>query len=192
MNTVPTHLIINAAINKKYGSKFNIIRSAFLWGSVAPDIPLMVLSIGYFIFTRFFTAQSVSAGMSNAYDNLYFNDPLWIISHNFLHSPTLLIIFALLLWRFQNQSNLRGKWWLSFVYGNMIHSFVDILTHHDDGPLLFFPFDWQTRFHSPISYWDTKHFASQVFWVEVGINILLAGYLFLPKLILWFRKKLTT
>ena len=189
MNTIPTHLVINAAINKKFGNKFKIIRSAFLWGAVVPDIPLMFLSIGYLIFLRFFTTQPVSAGMSYAFDHLFFNDPLWIISHNLLHSPTLLILFAVLLWRSQDQSKIRGKWWLSFVFGSMTHSVVDILTHHDDGPLLFFPFDWQTRFYSPISYWDKAHYASQVFWVELGINILLLGYLFLPKLIPYFKKK---
>ena len=188
MNTIPTHLVINAAINKKYGKKFKIIRSAFLWGSVVPDIPLFLLSIGYLIYLRFFTAQSVSIGMSYAFEHLFFNDPLWIISHNFLHSPTLLVIFAILLWRSQDQSNIRRKQWLSFVFGAIIHTVVDILTHHDDGPLLFFPFDWQTRFYSPISYWDTRYYASQVFWVEVGINILLLGYLFLPKLIRYYRK----
>jgi hypothetical protein len=190
LNTIPTHLVINAAINKKYGSKFKIIRSAFLWGSVAPDIPLFLLSIGYLIFLRFFTTQSVSAGMTYAFDNLFFNNPLWIVSHNLLHSPTMLVIFALLLWRSQDQIKLRGKWWLSFVFGNMIHSVVDILTHHDDGPLLFFPFDWQTRFYSPISYWDSNHYAGQVFWGEVAINILLLGYLFFPKMFRYFKKTL--
>ncbi|MCP4141600.1 MAG: metal-dependent hydrolase [Chloroflexi bacterium] len=189
MNTIPTHLVINAAINKKYGSKFKLIRSAFLWASVAPDIPLFILSIGYFIYLRFFTTQSLSEGISYAFDTLFFNDPLWIFSHNLLHSPTLLVIFALLLWRFKDKSNKRGKWWLSFVFGSMVHSMVDILTHHDDGPLLFFPFDWQRRFYSPISYWDSNHYAGQVFWVEVSINILLVGYLFLPKLIGYFRKR---
>ena len=186
MNTVPTHLVINAAINKNFGKKFSIVRSAFLWGSVAPDISLFLLTIGYLLYLRFFSSEPIAARMENAFGNLFFNDPLWIISHNFLHSPTMLVILAILFWRMRNQK--WNKWWLSFLSGSMIHTVVDILTHHDDGPLLFFPFDWQTRFYSPISYWDKAHYGSQIFWVEVGINILLLAYLFLPKLIQRFKK----
>jgi hypothetical protein len=186
LNTIPTHLVINAAINKKYGSKFKIIRAAFLWGSVAPDIPLFLLTLGYMVYLRLFTTQSMMTGMEHAFDNLFFNNFWWISSHNFLHSPTILVLLALLLWRKREQK--RSKWLLSFVYGSMIHSVVDILTHHNDGPLLFFPFNWQTRFYSPISYWDSAHYASQVFWVELGINILLLGYLFMPKIIQYFKK----
>ena len=34
---------------------------------------------------------------------------------------------------------------------------LDILTHVDDGPVLFFPFEWQLRFISPVSYWDPRY-----------------------------------
>jgi len=186
LNTIPTHPVINAAINKKYGQKFSIVRSAFLWGSVAPDIPLILLTLGYLVYIRFFTSQSMMAGMEHIFDTLFFNDPLWIISHNFLHSPTMLVLLGLLFWRTRDQK--RRKWWLSFLSGSVIHSVVDILTHHDDGPLLFFPFEWQTRFFSPISYWDPAHHAGPVLVAELAINIFLLAYLFLPKLILYFRK----
>ncbi len=188
MNTLPTHLVINAAIEKKYGEKSGIVKSAFLWGSVAPDIPLGLLSLGYVIYNRYISAQPVSGMMNSAFDNLYFNNPFWIASHNFLHSPTALLIYAILLWRYKDQPNTRGHWWLWFVFGNMVHSVIDILTHFNDGPVLFFPFDWHTRFQSPISYWDRSHYASQFFWVELGINVVLLGYLFLPKLIQRFAK----
>lgn len=186
MNTVPTHLVINAAIEKKYGAKFNLVRAAFLWGSVAPDIPLILLSIGYMIYIRFFSSLTMGVGMDHAFNDLFFNNPWWIASHNFLHSPTMLILLTFLFWRTRDEQ--RSQWWLSFLAGSMIHSFVDILTHHDDGPLLFFPFDWHMRFFSPFSYWDHRHFASQVFWVELGINLVLLAYLFLPKLIARFKK----
>jgi len=189
MNTVPTHLVINAAIEKKFGPKYKLARSAFLWGSVTPDFPLFFLSIGYFIYYRYFTTQSVDGVMNSAFNDLYFNDPFWIASHNFLHSPTALVIYAIILWRFFDKPNTRGHWWLSFVFGCMVHSVVDILTHHDDGPVLFWPFEWHIRFYSPISYWDRKYYAEQFFWVELGINVVLLGYLFLPKLIQRFKKQ---
>jgi hypothetical protein len=192
LNTIPTHLVINAAIEKKFGAKFKIAKSAFLWGSVTPDIPLGLLTIGYYFYTRYVITQPVSAMIPGAFNDLYFNNPLWIASHNFLHSPTALFIYAILLWRFVDKVGSRGHWWLSFVFGCMVHSVIDILTHFDDGPVLFFPFDWHTRFNSPVSYWDRAHYASQFFWVELGINIMLLGYLFLPKLIERYKKSKST
>jgi membrane-bound metal-dependent hydrolase YbcI (DUF457 family) len=188
LNTIPSHLVINAAIEKRFGASFKLAKSAFLWGSVAPDIPLAFLSLGYFVYNRYFFGQSAPKMMSSTFDDLYFNNPLWIASHNFLHSPTALIIYALLLWRFRDKPNIRGGWWLSFVFGCMVHSVIDILTHYNDGPVLFFPFDWHIRFHSPVSYWDKAHHAGQFFWVEVGINMALLGYLFLPQLIQQFKR----
>ncbi|WKZ35187.1 MAG: metal-dependent hydrolase [Anaerolineales bacterium] len=183
MNTIPSHLVINAAIEKKFGEKFKLARSAFLWGSVLPDLPFGLLSWGTLLYYRFILQQDTSSVMENVIHPAYFNNPFWIAGHNFLHSPTVLIIYAILLWRFVDKVGTRGHWWLSFVFGCMVHSVIDILTHYNDGPVLLFPFDWHTRFYSPVSYWDTAHHASQFFWVELGINILLLGYLFLPKLI---------
>jgi hypothetical protein len=42
--------------------------------------------------------------------------------------------------------------------GAGIHTVIDIATHVDDGPLLFFPFNWSYRLQSPISYWDPEHY----------------------------------
>ena len=191
MNRLPTHLGINAAIEKKFGAKFKLAQSAFLWGSVMPDIPLALLSLGFILYNRYVSAQPVSGMMNSAFDNLYSNNPWWIASHNFLHSPTALIIYAIFLWRFAGKPNTRGHWWLSFVFGCMVHSVIDILTHFNDGPVLFFPFDWHTRFFSPVSYWDKAHYADQFVYFEVGINIVLLGYLFLPKLINKIKKRLS-
>jgi hypothetical protein len=191
VNTVPSHLVINAAIEKKYGSRAGIVKSAFLWGSVTPDVPLALLSLGFILYNRYVSGQPVSGMMNSAFDNLYFNNPWWIAGHNFLHSPTALVIYAILLWRFVDKTGTRGHWWLSFVFGCMVHSGIDILTHFNDGPVLFFPFDWHIRFQSPVSYWDKAHFASQFVYFEAGLNIVLLGYLFLPYIINQIRQRLT-
>lgn len=188
MNTVPSHLVINAAIEKKFGAQFKLAKSAFLWGSVLPDIPFGLLSWGTYALYSFILQQDTSSLMENVIHPAYFNNPWWIASHNFLHSPIALLIYAILLWRFVDKVGTRGHWWLSFVFGSMIHSVIDIFTHHDDGPVLFFPFDWHTRFYSPVSYWDRAHYANQFFWVELGINIILLGYLFLPRMIRKIRR----
>jgi hypothetical protein len=185
----PSHLIINAAIAKKYGGKTRIAKSAFLWGSVLPDLPFGLLSWGTYLYHRFILQQDTTNLMENVIHPAYFNNPWWIASHNFLHSPTALVLYAVFLWRYLKQPNTRAHWGLSFVFGGMVHSIIDVLTHYDDGPVLFFPFDWYTRFYSPVSYWDRAHHASQFFWVELGINLVLLGYLFLPKLIERFRKQ---
>jgi membrane-bound metal-dependent hydrolase YbcI (DUF457 family) len=184
VNTIPTHWVINAALEKKFGKTAGIARSAFLWGSVTPDIPLILLSLGFIFYNRYIDPQPVSGMMNSTYDHLYFNNPWWVASYNLLHSPTALLIYAALLWRFIAQpSRARGHRWLWFVLGCLVHSVIDILTHHNDGPLLFWPFDWQARFIGPISYWDRSHYAGQFFFVELGINIWLFGYLCLPNLI---------
>jgi membrane-bound metal-dependent hydrolase YbcI (DUF457 family) len=189
MNTIPTHLVINAAIDKKYGRQAGLAKSAFLWGSVLPDLPLLLLSIGFLVYSRYIAVPAASGLMHQAYDDLYFHNPLWIAGHNFLHSPTALVIYTLLLWRFRGQPNSRGHWWLGFVLGCLVHSLIDIFTHYDDGPLLFWPFDWFTRFYSPVSYWDSAHYADQFVYFEVGLNIVLLGYLFLPGLIRRLKKR---
>ncbi|PIV26957.1 MAG: hypothetical protein COS37_03730, partial [Anaerolineae bacterium CG03_land_8_20_14_0_80_58_20] len=55
--------------------------------------------------------------------------------------------------------------------------------------VLFFPFDWHTRFYSPVSYWDKAHYASQFVYFEIGLNLVLIGYLFLPTLMRQIRKR---
>jgi hypothetical protein len=188
MNTIPTHLVINAAIAKKFGAKVKLIRSAFLWGSVVPDVPLGLISLAYLVYFRFFTTQDISGFMDKAFGEMYFSNPMWIAGHNLLHSPTALGVYIVFLWRFLKKPGSAGSWWLSFVMGCMVHTGIDILTHHDDGPLLFWPFNWQTRFYSPVSYWDRAHFGSQFVYVEIGINLLLLCYLLLPVVIQKLRK----
>ena len=59
----------------------------------------------------------------------------------------------------------------------MLHSIVDVLTHHDDGPVLFFPIDWQYRFSSPVSYWDRDHFGGQFMVFEVLFDLVVFVFL---------------
>ena len=187
MNT-PSHLIINAALVKKANRK-DVPRSAFLLGSVLPDVPLALLSIGFILYQRF-TAGPCGQGVCDAaYDNLYFTNPWWITAHNFLHSPTALLIYFVVLWRYRQQSGTRGHWLLWFVLGCLVHATIDIATHATDGPVLFWPFDWFTRFHSPISYYDPAYFGRQFAVFERALDVVLLGYLFIPKLVKRFSKR---
>ncbi|MBI5052861.1 MAG: metal-dependent hydrolase [Chloroflexi bacterium] len=186
MNT-PSHLIINAAIHKK-ANRRDIPQSAFLWGSVMPDIPLGLLSVGSFVYYRYIVGQNLDSLMPKMFDDLYFNNPWWIAAHNFLHSPVALFTYLAFFWRYRKQPGRRGHWWLWFVLGCMVHTSIDILTHVNDGPVLFWPLDWQTRFHSIISYYDPAYFGLQFTFFELALDIVLLGYLFLPDLIKRFTK----
>lgn len=61
---------------------------------------------------------------------------------------------------------------------------MDVLTHHDDGPLILFPFDWSTRFASPVSYWDRRYHGAVFARLELVLDVALVGYLVVP----WVRK----
>lgn len=175
MNT-PSHLLINAALRKASGRR-DVPWPAVLWGAVAPDIPLGLLSAGFVVYQRWLAAQPAALGGA-AFDALYFHNPSWIAAHNFLHSPAALSLYLVLLWRFRRRPGTRGHWWLWFVLGCVLHTTLDIPTHVTDGPLLFWPLDWVTRFHSPVSYWDPAHFGRQFFILEIGLDGLLLAYLF--------------
>lgn len=183
MNT-PSHLIVNAALRKwaVAGGAVSIPRSAFLLGAVLPDIPLFILWLGAYGYYRYVLADPTVTLMDARFDQLYFTDPFWIAAHNLLHSPTLLLILLALLWRFRAAVGARGHWWFWFFAGCMLHTVLDIPTHVDDGPLLFFPFDWSTRFQSPVSYWDSRHFGREFGVFELLLNGVLLIYLFGPAL----------
>jgi hypothetical protein len=57
------------------------------------------------------------------------------------------------------------------------NSGIDILTHVNDGPLLFFPFDWTVRFHSPVSYWDSAHYGREFGVCALALDLVCLGYL---------------
>lgn len=188
MNT-PSHLVINAAI-RKYTGVTRIPRSAFLLGAVLPDIPLWLLWIGAYLYYRYVLGNPSITPMDEMFDGFYFNNPFWIAAHNLLHAPLVQLTALALLWRYRAQPGARGGWWFWFFVGCLIHTAIDIPTHVDDGPVIFFPFDWYTRFYSPISYWDPRHYGRQFALFELALNLLLLAYLFGPGLARRLRGKL--
>jgi membrane-bound metal-dependent hydrolase YbcI (DUF457 family) len=177
LNT-PSHFIIHAAIAKRAKNP-KLVRSAFLWGAVAPDIPLTLLSIlgGLYFRNQGLTSREAARLM---FDTLYFHNPWWLSAHHLFHAPLLLGCYALLLYPLRAKR--WARWLLWFVAGCGLHTFVDILTHYDDGPLVFFPLNWKYRFHS-ISYWDRRHGGDWFAWLELALDIFLLGYLLIPWLI---------
>jgi hypothetical protein len=188
MNT-PSHLIITAALRKRLAGRIAIPRGAFLLGSVLPDLPLFFLVIGSQIYFRYLAGANSPHLTEQTFDYLYFNNPWWIASHNVLHSPTLLLIVLGALWGARDLVGTRRHWCFWFVLGCLLHTALDIPTHVDDGPVVFFPFDWSYRFHSPISYWDPRHYGRQFTVFEAGLDLLLLGYLWLRPLWRWAKRR---
>ncbi len=178
MNT-PTHFLMTAVLRKAL-PQWEMTSSAVLLGSVAPDIPLYGLSLGGLFYFHRILGWSLADAAKHIFDTLYFEDPIWIGLHNFLHSPLSLLILLGVSQVVRLRSPQWGTWMRWFVLACMLHSVVDIFTHHDDGPLLFWPLNWQMRFQSPVSYWDHRHFGSEVARLELTLVIVLLCYLVGP------------
>ena len=174
-----SHLLITAVFNEKLKEKSVAVASkALLIGSVAPDVPLILISIGFIAYTQFINPVGAGDGLFiESYDQNYFNNPYWIASHNLLHAPLLLLLYGGIgFWRMKKGDGW-GKALFWFAIGCGLHSTLDIFTHVHDGPVLFFPFNWTYRFASPVSYWDPEHggniFSPLEHLLDVGILIYL-------------------
>lgn len=186
-----SHAIITAALEKRFGgnSPIKVDKWALLAGSFMPDMPLFILTMIFFA-GRASSGEGFDAGLfGQDYDTLYFTNPVWIIGHSLFHSPPMITLYLAIgyFW------GVRGgkRWALAlfwFAIGAGFHALLDIPTHHNDGPLLFFPFDWQTRFSSPISYWDPAYGARIFAPLEHLLDVLLLGFLLRPALTRLLRR----
>jgi len=184
----PTHVVSNALLarfserlrNGFLGSA--AARRAFVIAGAAPDIPLYLLSAGALAYYPLFRGLSVDETFRLAFDDLFYTSPLWIIGQNTLHSP--IVVGALFL--LAGRGFLARIGWLrAFAAGCMLHIAMDIPVHHNDGPLVFFPFDWSYRFASPVSYWDPAHYGNVMAPIDIGITII-GGTVLLAS---WWRNR---
>lgn len=201
MNT-PTHLLINWSVARPLAKWLGLKQyplSAVLLGSIAPDLPLYGLVFSgafWFGWVKQWPAKQVAQHM---FDNLFFNDPIWISLHNLLHSPTFLGLAIMgVCWFCRAKQNDQaalsdesaasdkiepakaGFWksWLGgFLASCLLHTAVDIPVHHDDGPLIFWPLQWSYRYMSPLSYWDPNHYGGTVMLFEAVLFFGLLGWL---------------
>lgn len=176
MNT-PSHFLITAALRKALSKRVDIPKGPFYFGSVAPDIAIYSNWLLAWIYYSVFLGWTNKESYDYIFEYLFFENPYWIITHNFLQSP-LIIVGSLLLLLVKPISSMRfQRWWLWFILACFLHMVIDIFTHYDDGPLLLFPFDWKLRFYSPVSYWDVNHYARQFFYFEILLDLFLVLYL---------------
>jgi hypothetical protein len=187
MNT-PTHLVINWSLARSSGQEYPL--SAVLIGSVAPDIPLYLLSLGGAAYYGWWKGMPTGEVADKIWGELYFRDPWWMSLHNLLHSPLMLIAMLVMLWFALGRADFlsAGSWggWLSwFFLSCLAHSLVDIPVHHNDGPLLFWPLNWQWRFNSPVSYWHPAYYGIPCMIFELGLLVWLTSRLAWPKVSAW-------
>src|SRR4028118_186544 len=185
MNT-PSHFLMTAALDKSL-PRVPIVKNAFLLGSIAPDLPLWILSISSISYYHFIEGWSLTDTFNFVFSELYFHNPFWIASHNFLHSPILLLLGLSFVWRSRRNLGSPSRWFFWFLLACLFHTVVDIVTHADDGPLLFFPLEWTIRFHSPISYWDPRYHGREFQIFERLLNIVLLVYLLSPQICRYVR-----
>ncbi len=198
-----SHLIVTAALKRpvekimdKNPDAMPEMRTGWLlFGSVVPDLLLTIIAIvciardlilGVFRDVDF--DPNGGGGPSpellevswtvRLFDVWFFENPWVIAAQNVLHGPIVvafLMLFGYLMWR-------RGKKWggalFWFSTAAMLHTLVDIPLHVDDGPLVFFPFNWSYRYEAPISYWDPDHFGREWSIFEHTLDLLLLIYLF--------------
>jgi membrane-bound metal-dependent hydrolase YbcI (DUF457 family) len=172
-----SHLVWTVLLGKKLEERgLEVDREALWAGSVAPDVPLVLLSVGYVVDRRYIRRHLPDkTRCSPTFNELYFNNRWWIGAHNLLHAPFPLFVLGLVGVICRQFAWGRRLFW--FVVGCGLHSAVDIVTHVDDGPVLFFPFDWQKRFKAPVSYWDAKHGGRVFMVVEHVLDIFAMVYL---------------
>ncbi|MBN8590599.1 MAG: metal-dependent hydrolase [Anaerolineae bacterium] len=191
---LPSHLLITAFIDQHVSEKH--VRKhtlAFLLGSVLPDFPFAVLTLLYSAYYKWFGSlppNSTSNVMEYLHFELFFRDPVWIIGHNTFHS---LVVNISLLMIGVIGMRYRSYWgftlfWLSAGMG--IHTVIDVFTHTNDGPLIFFPINWTFRFRSPVSYWEPDHFGATFMIIEYSVDAAIVTYLLARWM--WYRRHNTS
>ncbi len=176
-------MIITGALRKRL-TRLSIPLGAVLWGSVAPDLPLYLLSLGGFLYYSLVAGMSVGAAGELMYRQLFYTNPVWITLHNFLHAPFVLLAGI----GFTSLGTGRKRRWLRwFFLSCALHTGIDIVTHHNDGPLLLFPLNWSLRFSSPISYWDPNYYGGIFTVFELTLDAVLLSYWLSPRVLRWWR-----
>ena len=177
-----THVITNALLARRSRSRGATEMPAWLrpisdepfWfalGGLAPDVGLTLLTAGAAVYFPKFKDMTMKESMDHAFSTLFFEDPGWITIQNTLHSPVVTGALTLL-GRATGRPRLTA-----FALGCLLHTGMDIPVHHNDGPLVMFPFDWKTRINSPVSYYDKDHYGGIVAPVDLAITVAGAAFL---------------
>lgn len=187
MQTYSHFLMTALAGDRLQKRQVKVHTKAFLLGSVLPDMALFALTGWFLVYYRWFVPaeQRPDSVFGDLYDQYYFHNPIWIVAHNLFHAPFILTTLGVIGYLGMR----RGKGWGAALFwlaiGCGFHSLIDIFTHYNDGPLLFFPFDWRYRFTAPISYWDPQHGGRIFAPFELALDLLMIAYF----VVIWLRRR---
>jgi membrane-bound metal-dependent hydrolase YbcI (DUF457 family) len=173
-----SHFLLTAVIGERLQHRLPVRMKALLLGAVLPDVLLLLLTLGYMAYRHWLDPLQLHEPIYGPrYDALYFHSPVWITAHSVLHAPLLIALIIGLGYLGWRQRTAWGFAWLWFGIGCGLHSLTDILTHHNDGPLLLFPLDWTLRLASPMSYWDARYHGDAVALAERVLDLCILAYL---------------
>lgn len=167
MNT-PAHLIFGITAFGRAGKRWTTT-AAFL-GSLAPDLSLYAM-VGWSIYVKGVPPRTVFRE--------YYYSPEWqqvfAVDNSFVLWGLLLVIA---LW-------LKRAWLVAFTGAGLLHLCLDFPVHNHDARMHFWPLtDWV--FVSPVSYWDTRHFAGIIQPMELIAAMICCVILF------WRFKKISS
>lgn len=140
----------------------------FVGGGLAPDVPLHVLAAGSLVWYAVAQGMTPPETFEHVFGTMFFEDPVWKAANSALHAPLVLAALAV---AGGAAGGPRGRHIRALAAGAAIHAVVDVLTHHSDGPLLWFPVDWSYRFASPVSYWEPEHFGRPMSVLDLGLTV---------------------
>ncbi len=161
MNT-PTHVLIGLGTFSKSGKTLHNL--LIFIAAILSDLSIYAL----FIWASFIKQVE----QSTIWQKLYWQEPWQTMSAISNSIPIFLLILLIAWWR---------KWYLLQILGAVVllHLAFDFPFHADDAHKHFWPLtDW--RFHSPLSYWDSRHHGIYVSLFEICLAALLS-------VILWRR-----
>lgn len=95
-----THVVVNALIARNNQHRRLLVtknaRRFFILGGLGPDLGLIMLSAGASIYYPVVRDTTLPETFELARTELFFNSPLWIVLHNTLHAPLVLVALAAL------------------------------------------------------------------------------------------------
>ena len=175
-----THLVVNVGISRWRGGRGRggllaerLPRRLFLLGGVAPDLGLFILTGLSAVWFPAVRGLSLDETFRLVFDDLFYDDPVFVVAHNLLHAPFVvlgLVALGVTLRRRTTHGRL-GAAVQAFGLGCLAHTALDIPVHHDDGPLLLFPLEWSVRFASPVSYYDPDHYGAILAPLDLAITV---------------------
>jgi membrane-bound metal-dependent hydrolase YbcI (DUF457 family) len=158
MNT-PAHILLGAALFAP-ADRPRVARAAVA-GALLPDLSLYLMA-AVSIWVLGIPPQRV-------FDELYFSDAWQSVFA--LDNSIPLWTFGLLMTRWRGSS--AGT---AFFAAGLVHLLSDFALHHDDARRMLWPLsDWV--FHSPVSYWDPRHFGGIAGLAEIAMALVCAAVL---------------